>query len=216
MFLNIPYLKAITIKVLTAWVLLLLTKLEPNAPWKDTYPATAAAFAESAVAHPLFSGEEGPRKTAALYVGVSWYESTFNPKAEGDHRCLEWAPAVAGARPKCRKKGEPTSFCLGQINSSNFAALRVSRESLINGEPDEEGRPGRSGVEVCVSAMNTMLRQSMRNCAHRPLEERLGQYAAGGDGCSTLGFEKSRHRVTKALWLFSHVPLSAELASLDD
>jgi len=54
-----------------------------------------------------------------------------------------------------------------------------------------------------------MLRASMRVCRARPLEERLGWYAAGGNDCDR-GLRESRHRVLRAMWLFKRYPPPGE------
>lgn len=48
---------------------------------------------------------------------------------------------------------------------------------------------------------NLMIRESFRVCKSRPLEERLGWYAAGGNGCSR-GLQASRFRMWKAMKLY--------------
>ncbi len=177
-----------TLVALAALALAMMTSAQPSAPWRDTYPTTAAACATSAHERPLFAGVDGEQKSVALLVSVAWFESTFNPRAEGDGNCLV-RDAPTG---RCVKRGPAHSFCLGQIGDSNFAALNVTREELLD------------DVNACVGAMNTMLRQSLQICRERPEEDRLGWYAAGGDGCSR-GLIVSGHRVRKAKWLFSNV-----------
>ena len=158
-----------------AWILALLTATEPNAPWKDTYPATATAMAESAQDEPLFAGKDGPKKTAALYVSLSWFEARHNPRAVGDHG---------------------HSFCLGQINDTNFKGLGIaSGEELFD-------------VRKCLHAVNRMVRTSFRVCARAELEDRLSWYAGGGDGCRVN--MKSKHRMRKALWLVATYPMAPE------
>jgi len=59
--------------------------LQPNAPWKNTYENTALVIGRQATNHPLFTGEDAAKKTAALLVSLAWFESRFDPKAIGDH-----------------------------------------------------------------------------------------------------------------------------------
>jgi hypothetical protein len=69
-----------------AWVLSLMIAVQPNAPWRDTYESTAHAIAKVvAEEEPLFAGELGRERTAAVLVSIAWFESTFNPAAVGDH-----------------------------------------------------------------------------------------------------------------------------------
>lgn len=65
-------------------VLSWMLALTPAAPWSGTFEATADAIAEAATAHPLYPGVDGPRRTAALLVSLSSFESAFDPAAVGD------------------------------------------------------------------------------------------------------------------------------------
>jgi len=58
-------------------------------------------------------------------------------------------------------------------------------------------------VEEQTKQANEMIKASFRICKNRPLEERLGWYASGGNGCDRPGgLKASRHRMLKALWLY--------------
>ena len=73
-----------------SWVLGLMTALEPTAPWRDSYEATAIAIAKASEAEPLF-GAESEERTAALLVAIAWYESRLKPdakSADGQFMCL--------------------------------------------------------------------------------------------------------------------------------
>lgn len=209
--------KMLTVRLLALWTLSAMLRLAPSSPYKNTYQHTADVFAKKATDAPLFPGDDGPRRTVAFYLGVSWFESNFDPKAKGDGVCLESKKVCKDvAKPGdheniecsavCTKKGPPQSFCLGQINSSNFSWLGVTEETLLEGEKNGDGSVKRTGTEVCVAAMHTMMKRSLQICASRPLEDRLGWYAAGGDGC-VRGFQASGNRVRKAQWLFNNIPL---------
>jgi hypothetical protein len=71
--------------MLVAWILSLMTILQPEAAWKDTYPATAAAIDQVVTEQPsIFTDDhEGRAKTAAVLVALAWAESTFKPNAVG-------------------------------------------------------------------------------------------------------------------------------------
>ena len=73
--------------MLTQWILALMLSIQPaiTTPWSASFPATADAIARAAVAEPLFAGESGPARTAALLVSVGWFESRFRVDAVGDH-----------------------------------------------------------------------------------------------------------------------------------
>lgn len=154
------------------WVLLLMLKGQPApVPWRSTYEGTAEAIARASDASPLFEGEHGPAKTAAVLVATAIAESALKPDAVGDNG---------------------TSFCLLQVNQSNFASLGVTRARV------------QEDVGTCVSAALRLMHGSFRVCRGRPLLERLGHYASGGPTCG--GLAASRSRMGRALQLFERHP----------
>jgi hypothetical protein len=83
-----------------AWVVGILTALEPSAPWKNTYDKTAEAIARASENEPLFPvDEKGEERTATLLVALAWYESRLKPSAVS-------------------KNGR--SYCLYQVDKSYF------------------------------------------------------------------------------------------------
>ena len=58
--------------MLTGWILSLMVALQPEAPWKDTYPATAAAINQVVSAQPsIFTDDhEGRAKIASVLVAL--------------------------------------------------------------------------------------------------------------------------------------------------
>ena len=118
---------------MSAWILLLMIGLQPSAPWADTYATTANAIAKAAEAEPLFAGEDGPARTAALLVAVAKFESNFKPGALGD---------------------KSTSVGLWQINQSNFAGLGITKAELL-ADRDLEVRAAlsmmRASFKVCAA-----------------------------------------------------------------
>ncbi len=60
------------------------------------------------------------------------------------------------------------------------------------------GKP--EGVIEQTIIANRLIKESFRVCKAKPLEDRLGWYAAGGNGCER-GLKHSRHRIWKAQWL---------------
>jgi hypothetical protein len=71
----------------STWVLAVMNRLQPVAPyaWIQTYSETADAIAEASNNDPLFAGEDGPMRTAALLLAIAYKESRFKPTAVGDH-----------------------------------------------------------------------------------------------------------------------------------
>jgi len=71
---------------MVAWILALMLLVQPRAPWRASYEATAAAIAQVVEeSEPLFQGPLGRPRTAALLVSLAWFESTLKPDAMGDH-----------------------------------------------------------------------------------------------------------------------------------
>ncbi len=69
-----------------SWILSLMLLVQPNAPWKEQYPTIANAIAiVGQDSKPLFSGDKGLEKTAAVLVSLAWFESRFDIHATGDH-----------------------------------------------------------------------------------------------------------------------------------
>lgn len=176
------------------FVLAMMLKAQPAAPWRASYERTAVAIARASSARPLFAGADGAERTAALVVSVAWFESRFQPDAEGDRPCLE-----RDARGECSRRGEPQSFCALQVGRSNLAWLGVTRERLLE------------DVDACVDVGLRMMHLSFRVCRAEPLEHRLAHYAAGGYRCPLSNEDASRksgHRMAKAIWLFQNTPRS--------
>ncbi len=84
------------------------------------------------------------------------------------------------------------SLCMLQVGESNLKALGVTREAMLTDLP------------TCLRAGLTMMKGSFSVCRGRPIEEWLGHYTAGGQGCR--GLVESRHRVGLALRLFRDHP----------
>jgi hypothetical protein len=178
---------------LAALVLSAMRTLEPSSPYDATFETTAYAVADESTRSPLFAGEEGAARTAALVTSVAWFESRFQPDAAGDcDRTTREGTCAKGARP--------SSFCLLQINASNHRALGVTADEL------------RTDAATCVRAGLRMMRQSFAACRALPLEERLDWYAGGGPTCAAPSEDarrKSRHRVAKAIWIYRRMSSSA-------
>jgi hypothetical protein len=171
------------------WILALMLKVEPSSPFRATFDKTAAAIARASDASPLFGGDHGGERTAALVVSVAWFEGRLNPRAEGDRTCKRYD----GER--CIERGEPTSFCTMQIAESNFPALGVTRE-IVQGS-----------IDSCIDAGLRMMKSSFSVCRAKPLEHRLDWYATGGEGCVAPFHDEGVHRVRRGQWLFGAVPL---------
>lgn len=66
------------------WVLSVMNKLQPSAPWIMSYGETAEAIAQAANADPLFNEADGPKRTAAVLIALAFHESHFQPNVIGD------------------------------------------------------------------------------------------------------------------------------------
>jgi|SRR5208283_702645 hypothetical protein len=157
-----------------AFILALMSFLQPtNAPGvKWDYEPTARAIAKYSFSNPLWPREErGIERTADLLVSLSWFESNYNPDAEGDGHAsfglYQMTPGTAGSSPDALK------------------------------DPD-------TATRIALS----LIRTSFRICKDYPADERLGWYAHGGNSCANSdGRKKSKHRMWKAEWLGSKVPM---------
>lgn len=177
---------------LIAWVLSLLIYLDPKSAYREDFPRIAEAIAIESTASPVFEGRSGAWKTAALEVAIARYESNFQIDATGDCK-----PKDTTKFGTCKPGARGSSFGLYQISRSNFRTLEVTEEEMTT-DPVLQTR-----------ASLRMVRNSLRICRARPLEERLAQYAAGGEGCSESldATTKSRHRMLTGMMLFrSHPP----------
>lgn len=170
-----------------AWVRALMTKSEPRAPWAHTYDASSAIIAAVSDEMPVYAGEDGAAKTAALLVSIGWFESHFRPDAKGD--CDQIHPVTRMCVPGSRAH----SFCMFQVHETNFASLGVTETEV------------QSSFLVCARSALRLVRNSFRTCASHPHENRLDQYTTGGRGCQSPRHEEGRHRIRKAEWLFESI-----------
>jgi hypothetical protein len=173
-----------------AYVLALMLKAQPeDTAWRSTYETTATAIAAKANESPLFAGDDGPAKTAALAVSVMWFESNFKPDATGD--CEDKLP-----NGMCKVGARPRSFCLFQVHESNHKALGTTKERLL------------SDVGACVDAGFRLMKISFAMCSGKDwkTEDRLNQYATGGGVCVRPSRDEGAHRVRKGIWLFKNTP----------
>jgi hypothetical protein len=66
------------------WVLAIMMKLVPAAPWMFSFGETSTAISQAANDDPLFAGEDGRHKTAAVLIALAYHESRFQPNVVGD------------------------------------------------------------------------------------------------------------------------------------
>lgn len=189
--------------VAAAFVLEMMDEAQPHAPWKNTYPSTAMAIATESNAWPLYPGEDGPARTAAIMVGVAEMESHFDPKAKGDGVCLEYEvrPATmfglgalyALKKPRCIKRGPPQSFCAFQVHQSNFTSLGVSEAEVLG------------SIETCTRSALRMMHASFNLCGGSPWTpfDLLNQYATGGGVCVRPLHDEGEHRMRRGMWLYN-------------
>jgi hypothetical protein len=60
--------------IVLAWML----RLQPQAPWRESFEHTADVIVESATKDPI---DNNPIWTAALLTSIGWFESRFEPRA---------------------------------------------------------------------------------------------------------------------------------------
>jgi soluble lytic murein transglycosylase-like protein len=149
-----------------AWIL----KLMVLAMVPGYVPNPRVAEAVDAVAHarPLFSGEDGVTRTAALLVAIAAREGHFDPAAKSEDAY-----------------GEASG--LAQIHQSNLKRpmlreLGVTPENILD-------------PTMNLTAAAALLEESLRVCRGRPREERLALYAGGRGHCDipeAVGDSKNR------------------------
>jgi hypothetical protein len=96
------------------WILSLMHLLVPQAPYADTFPATAAAIDKVAHEAPLYDDDDGIVRTAAELVALAYHESRFDPRAVAKDK---------------------SSLGLTQIDVSNLTNLGLAKkEELFDAE----------------------------------------------------------------------------------
>lgn len=112
---------------MTAWILAIMIAMQPTAPWRSTYEATARAITDVVTEQePLFAGDLGRERTAVLLVSVAWFESTFKPGAVGDKGASHGLYQVQG-HGDLTDPHDATRAALGMMRAS----FRVCRERPI-------------------------------------------------------------------------------------
>ncbi len=178
--------------VTAAYVLSMMLKGQPRTPivtWGNTYESTAASIAKNVKTYPLFTGEFAEEQTASVMVSLGIMEGSLKPDAKGD--CDKTDPKTG----MCEPGSTPHSFCMFQVHESNHKFLGVTRDELL------------TDIDKCVVAGLRMAKASFSKCAHRPVLDRLNQYATGGDRCvAVVEKDKGIHRMRRAQWLFANSP----------
>lgn len=165
---------------LAAWALSVMVGLAASSPYRATFDATAEGLVEAAQAAPLFTGDQGVEQTIAVELAIAFRESGFKVDATGDCNGL---PAGSPLCPRARAM----SLGLFQISRFNAPWLGVTADDLV-------GPPKTQATLALV-----MIRRSFQICVNKPLEERLGWYAVGGEGCKDSGAGRARMRLAKSI-----------------
>lgn len=190
MLMSIESYVAVALKV---WVLKLMFAVQPVAPWTNTYESSAEVIAEESIHNPLFEGEDG-RKTAAILVALGKFEGALKPDAKGDCDKTDEKTGM------CVKGSKPHSFCMFQVNESNFARMGVTQDQMV------------TDFRVCTKTALRLAHESFRSCRSLPLEDRLNAYAEGRGGCRP-SVVKGKHRMNYGMHLFK---TSSELPNIAD
>lgn len=80
--------------------------MQPVAPWSSSFDSTAEGIVKGAIAVPVFDGPLGIERTVILDISLSWFESRFNPKAEGD----------CPGKVRCDEGERGKAYGLGQVH----------------------------------------------------------------------------------------------------
>ena len=136
----------------SAWIFSLMVLLQPAAPWRGTYERTARAIDDAAHEAPLYPGEDGVERTAALLVAVAWRESRFDPMARATDCCGESLGLFQVHGTNARRLGLMGVSELFDPLTNARAALALLAESLricAKSLPDERLAEYASGLALC-------------------------------------------------------------------
>ncbi len=160
------------------WVLGIMTRAQPQSGWTKTYGETAEAIADAANEDPVFSGELGAYRTAALLTAIALHESSFRRDAIGDHG---------------------RSFGLYQVQPGT---------AKLEGGWEDVNMMDLQTPRVASKVAVALVRRSLRACHERPLDERLAWFAGGGPKCpdAETALRASRQIFGIARHLFSISP----------
>jgi hypothetical protein len=102
-----------------------MISLQPDAPWRDTYDVTAQAIERAA---------NGTLEGEAELVALAWFESRFQPDAEGDSKSSFGLYQIAPGTCGCSK-----DELINPESASRIAVrlIKVSR-SICRDYPNEE------------------------------------------------------------------------------
>jgi len=166
--------------VLVSWALTAAINLAaPGSP--PSLDRVADGVVTAAEENPAFAGEDGVAQTVAVLLAIAWRESGFKVAAAGD------CPGLAPGSRECTADKRAQSLGLFQIGRGNAGWLGVSVADLT-GEPVVQAR-------IALR----MVRTSFKICATRPLEERLGWFHHGHEGCSDSSAGRARMRLAREI-----------------
>ena len=115
---------------MVTWILMLMTALQADAPWRDTYLETARAIDRVAHASPIYDGEDGAARSAATLVAIAFMESHFKPDAVAED-------------------GAPT-YCLGQVDPRGLMATAEQLRADVDLCVNAMAQRARESVRVCA------------------------------------------------------------------
>jgi Transglycosylase SLT domain len=132
------------------WILSLMIALQPQAPWRETYETTAKAIAGVVNDQaPLFAGDDGREKSAALLVALSWAESRFDPKAVGDHGRSVGLYQIFGPNLPTPEGFGRTDILGNQVNATKVAHRMLKQSMSLCGKYPVEERLGWYAAGTC-------------------------------------------------------------------
>jgi hypothetical protein len=159
---------------------------------------------------PLFAGDDGRAKTAAVVMSIMTHESGFR-------RDVDYGLGRAG------RGDSGNSWCLMQVKTGNGRTAtwnRVKHRFAMWNDPPDELVQGWTGPELvadrkkCITAGYRIMSASFSACRGLPVSGWLRVYASGS--CEA-GAPESEHRMNMGInWFNNHRPpfTDAEIASL--
>jgi hypothetical protein len=163
----------------------------------ERYQQIAESIATVSRQDPLFPGDQGPARTAALLVSVAYHESGFRRDID-----------LGLGRERNGRTGENDygrSWCMVQMHLGK-RLIRTPEGQFVedSGQTTAEGWTGRDLIAdriKCFTAGRNAIRRSLSACRSLPRSKRLAAYASGS--CeSELGqlLSTTRMRTAQRVW----------------
>jgi hypothetical protein len=113
---------------MVSWILSLMLFLAPHSQYRESFDKTATAIDEVAHEHPIYDGNDGPERTVVELVAVSFWESSFNPRAIG-HDSFGRSLGLAQIHESNLKQNDTDEEGIFDVKKNLTVAAIMMRES---------------------------------------------------------------------------------------